>query len=128
MRRCRSVPPSGFVDRFPHELSGGQRQRVALARAFAAKPKFIVADEPTSMLDVSLRAGILKLIANFAERRGVGLIFITHDLAVARHICSRIGVMHLGQLIEEGVAEQVTKRPQRQHTKTLLEAAKNLGH
>jgi ABC-type glutathione transport system ATPase component len=128
LEEVKLTPPAGFLDRFPHELSGGQRQRVVLARAVAARPKCIVADEPTSMLDVSLRAGILELIADLVERLGVGLIFITHDLAVARHICSRIGVMHAGRLVELGTAEQVTERPQHQYTRTILEAAKNLGH
>jgi len=117
------TPAARFVRRFPHELSGGQRQRVALARALIGRPRFVVADEPTSMLDVSLRAGILDLIARMRARYGIAFLFITHDLAVARYVSDRIGVMHEGRLIELGVAEEVIQRPQHEYTRALLAAS-----
>ncbi len=117
------TPAARFVRRFPHELSGGQRQRVALARALIGRPRLVVADEPTSMLDVSLRAGILDLIAGMRARYDMAFLFITHDLAVARYVSDRIGVMHGGRLIELGPAEEVIHRPQHEYTRALLAAS-----
>lgn len=117
------APAARFERRFPHELSGGQRQRVALARALIGRPRFIVADEPTSMLDVSLRAGILDLIAGMRARYDIAFLFITHDLAVARYVSDRIGVMHQGRLIELGPAEEVIHRPRHEYTRALLAAS-----
>ncbi|GAH42832.1 unnamed protein product, partial [marine sediment metagenome] len=92
------IPPEEFIYRYPYELSGGQRQRVAISRAFIIKPEFLVADEPVSMLDVSIRAGILDLMMTLRDKFGLSQIFITHDLAVARYICDRIAVMYLGKI------------------------------
>lgn len=120
MKEVQLTPVGGFINRFPHELSGGQRQRVALARAIAAQPRFVVADEPASMLDVSLKAGILELLGRMRDRHAVGLFFITHDLVIARHICDRIGVMQEGELVEIGSTEEITVQPQHPYTQMLL--------
>ncbi len=94
------VPPEEFLYRFPHELSGGQRQRVAVARAFVLNPEFVVADEPVSMLDVSIRAEVLNAMLDIVQKRQASFLYITHDLALARHICDRIAVMYLGKIME----------------------------
>ena len=117
------VPAGDYASRFPHELSGGQRQRVALARALVARPRLAVADEPTSMLDASLRAGILELILKMRDRLGTAFLFITHDLALARYVSDRIGVMAAGRLVELGLTDQVIEEPRHQATRTLLAAA-----
>ena len=129
-RRCASAledvglsPASTFSRRFPHELSGGQRQRVALARALVARPRLAVADEPTSMLDASVRAGILELILDIRHRWGTAFLFITHDLAVARYVCDRLAVMHEGRLVESGEPDAVIAAPGHDYTRTLLAAA-----
>jgi len=116
------TPASSFLFRYPHELSGGQRQRVAIARALVINPDFVVADEPTSMLDVSVRTGVMHLMQNLAERFGVTYLYITHDLAVARYMCDRIAVMYLGKIVEIGNAEEVLQNPQHPYTKALLSA------
>src|SRR5712691_7723882 len=100
LRDVELVPPEEFMIRFPHELSGGQRQRVAFARAFILGPKFVVADEPVSMLDVSIRAEILNLMIDLVQKKGVSVVFITHDLAVSKHVCYRVAVMYLGKVME----------------------------
>jgi peptide/nickel transport system ATP-binding protein len=102
LRDVEMVPPEEYMSRYPHELSGGQRQRVAVARALVLNPDFIVADEPVSMLDVSIRGEVLNLMLNLSRSRGVTFVYITHDLATARHICDRIAVMYLGKLVEWG--------------------------
>ena len=117
------TPPSTFLFRYPHELSGGQRQRVAVARALVVDPEFVVADEPTSMLDVSIRIGIMNLMSDLAERLGVSYLYITHDLAVARYTCTRIAVMYLGKIVELAETEELLKRPRHPYTKALLSAA-----
>ena len=114
------TPPSSFMFRFPHELSGGQRQRVAVARALVVQPTFVVADEPTSMLDVSIRTGIMHLMLNLAERLNVTYLYITHDLAVARYMCHRIAVMYLGKIVELGETEEILSNPLHPYTKALL--------
>ena len=116
------TPPSTFLFRFPHELSGGQRQRVAIARALVVNPSFVVADEPTSMLDVSIRTGIMQLMEELAGRLGISYLYITHDLAVARYMCSRIAVMYLGKIVEMGETEEVLQSPAHPYTKALLSA------
>jgi oligopeptide/dipeptide ABC transporter ATP-binding protein len=116
------APPSAFLFRFPHELSGGQRQRVAIARALVVRPSFVVADEPTSMLDVSIRTGIMKLMAQLREDLGISYLYITHDLAVARYLCDRIAVMYLGQIVELGDSEDIVKKPVHPYTKALISA------
>ena len=113
-------PPDTFMFRFPHELSGGQRQRVAIARAMVIRPEFVAADEPTSMLDVSIRAGIMELLLGLRSEFGVGYLYITHDLAVARYMCDRIGVMYLGKLVELGPAEEVVQEPLHPYTQALI--------
>ncbi len=115
-------PPSSFMFRFPHELSGGQRQRVAIARALVVDPTFVVADEPTSMLDVSIRTSIMKLMMELGERLGVSYLYITHDLAVARYMCDRIGVMYLGKIVEMAPTEELLRYPKHPYTRALLSA------
>ena len=117
------TPPSTFLFRYPHELSGGQRQRVAIARALVIDPEFVVADEPTSMLDVSIRIGIMNLMSELAERLGISYLYITHDLAVARYMCARIAVMYLGKIVEMAETEELLKHPRHPYTKALLSAA-----
>jgi peptide/nickel transport system ATP-binding protein len=116
------VPPEEFYFRFPHELSGGQRQRVAVARALVVNPSFIVADEPVSMLDVSIRAEILELMMSLVEKAGASLLYITHDLALARHLCDRIAVMYLGNIVEIGDTEQIIYEPAHPYTNALINA------
>ena len=114
------TPPSTFLFRYPHELSGGQRQRVAIARALVVDPSFVVADEPTSMLDVSIRISIMDLMLKLAERLNVSYLYITHDLAVARYMCDRIAVMYLGKIVEMGATEEILGNPQHPYTRALL--------
>ena len=116
------TPPSAFLFRYPHELSGGQRQRVAIARALVIEPAFVVADEPTSMLDVSIRTSIMKLMQDLAQRLGVTYLYITHDLAVARYMSTHLAVMYLGKIVELGDTEEVLRNPQHPYTKALLSA------
>jgi oligopeptide/dipeptide ABC transporter ATP-binding protein len=113
-------PASRYRDRYPHELSGGQRQRVAIACAMALRPDVLVADEPVSMLDVSLRSGILRVMLDLRERRGIGILFITHDLSLAWLIADRIAVMYLGRVVEIGPAEQLIADPRHPYTRALL--------
>lgn len=116
------VPAEIFMDRYPHELSGGQRQRVAIARALAVEPTFVVADEPTSMLDVSIRAGIMRLMLDLSDRLEVTYLYITHDLAVARYMCDRIAVMYNGRIVEIGETEELLRNPRHPYTKALISA------
>ncbi len=116
------TPPEEYFYRYPHELSGGQRQRIAVARALALDPEFIVADEPVSMLDVSIRGEILNLMLNLSRERGVTFLYITHDLATARHICDRIAVMYLGKMVEEGPTDSLIKHPLHPYTRALIGA------
>jgi peptide/nickel transport system ATP-binding protein len=109
-------------DRYPHELSGGQRQRVGIARALSLRPKLIVADEPVSALDVSIRAQILTLLSELQEEFGLTYVFVAHDIGVVRHVSDRIAVMHNGKIVEQGPADQVCERPSDPYTKTLLAA------
>jgi len=116
------TPPEGFLFRYPHELSGGQRQRVAIARALVMNPRFVVADEPTSMLDVSIRISIMELMTELGDRLGVSYLYITHDLAVARYMCDRIAVMYLGKIVEVGPTEEILANPRHPYTRALLSA------
>jgi peptide/nickel transport system ATP-binding protein len=115
-------PADELLGRFPHELSGGQRQRVAIARALVVSPKFIVADEPVSMLDVSIRAGVMNLMLELRQKYDIPFLFITHDIAVARYMSDTIGVMYLGRLAEVGPTEEVISRPAHPYTRALLAA------
>ena len=115
-------PASEVLDRFPYELSGGQRQRVGFAQALAYRPKLIVADEPVSMLDVSIRIGLLNLMADLRDTEGVSLLYITHDIASARYVADRLVVMYAGQIAESGPTEQVLARPRHPYTQLLLSA------
>ena len=122
LREVELVPPEEFMERFPHELSGGQRQRVAVARAFVLDPDFVVADEPVSMLDVSIRAEILNLMLALVQKRGASFLYITHDLALARHLCDRIAIMYLGKIVEMGDTDSVINHPLHPYTKALIAA------
>jgi peptide/nickel transport system ATP-binding protein len=115
-------PPTTFMWRFPHELSGGQRQRVAIARALVVVPTFVVADEPTSMLDVSIRTGIMHLMQALAAQMGVTYLYITHDLAVARYMSNNLAVMYLGKIVEMTNTEEILAKPLHPYTKALISA------
>jgi peptide/nickel transport system ATP-binding protein len=116
------VPPGDVVRKFPHELSGGQRQRIGFAQALAFRPKLIIADEPVSMLDVSIRMGILNLMSELREREGVSFLYITHDVASARYLADRVLVLYAGHLVEEGPTEDVIQHPKHPYTRLLLSA------
>jgi ABC-type glutathione transport system ATPase component len=116
-------PGAIFAEKFPHEMSGGERQRVALARALSLEPDLIVADEPTSMLDVSIRMEILEVLAKMRVKKNLSIIFITHDLASARYLADRIIVLQHGSIIEQGLAEDLIQSPQKTYTKQLVKAA-----
>lgn len=122
LRLVGLTPPEPFLFRYPHELSGGQRQRVAIARALVMDPTFVVADEPTSMLDVSIRISIMRLMLELADKLGVTYLYITHDLAVARYMCDQIAVMYLGKIVEVGPTEELLTKPLHPYTRALLSA------
>jgi peptide/nickel transport system ATP-binding protein len=115
-------PVDHYLERYPHEMSGGQRQRVAIARALVLKPRFIVADEPVSMLDVSIRAGVLKLLRRLTVDMGLASLYISHDLSLIRYICDRTAIMYLGRIVELGPTEAVIKKPFHPYTQVLLQA------
>ena len=116
------TPPDQYLDRYPHEISGGEKQRVAVARALVLDPSVVIADEPVSMLDVSIRAGVLNLFRQLAEERDVTILYISHDLATVRHICTEIAVMYLGKVMEYGPTEQICSTPSHPYTERLLSA------
>jgi oligopeptide/dipeptide ABC transporter ATP-binding protein len=122
LRHVGLSPPESFMFRYPHELSGGQRQRVAIARALVIDPSFVVADEPTSMLDVSIRISIMDLMLKLGTEFDVSYLYITHDLAVARYMCDRIAVMYLGKIVELADSEELLANPLHPYTKALLSA------
>ncbi|MDT7783465.1 MAG: hypothetical protein QOF58_1884 [Pseudonocardiales bacterium] len=115
--------PADFASRYPHELSGGQRQRVAIARALAAHPEVLLADEPVSMLDVSIRLGVLNLLLDLKERLKLAVLYITHDIASARYFADETFVMYGGQIVEGGDSESVTQQPAHPYTQLLIESA-----
>ena len=119
------VPAEEIAKKYPHELSGGQRQRVAIARALAVEPEVILADEPTSMLDVSIRLGILNLIHDLKRDRNIAFLYVTHDLASARYVADDVLVMYAGQIVEHGPTDEVLQRPMHPYTKLLLSAVPN---
>ncbi len=118
------TPVEDFIDKYPHQLSGGQRQRVSIARALTTEPSVIVADEAVSMVDVSIRIGLLQMMMDLRDRLDVTIVFITHDLALAKYFAwdGRIGVMYLGRLVEIGATQQIIRDPQHPYTKVLLSA------
>jgi len=116
------TPAERYLDRFPHELSGGQRQRVVIARAIALRPRLIVADEPVSALDMSIRAQILKTLAELKAKYNLTYLYITHDLGVVRSLCDRVGVMYLGKLVEITPVDRLYSQPLHPYTRLLLEA------
>ncbi len=124
-------PPELFLGKYPHQLSGGQRQRVAIARALAVNPKLIVADEPVTMIDSSLRVSILDVIAELKKKMGLALVFITHDLAVARYLAHKGGggravVMYKGVIVEEGDLEEIIKHPSSPYTQLLIKSVPDI--
>jgi peptide/nickel transport system ATP-binding protein len=123
LERVALTPPDQFLRKYPHELSGGQRQRVAIARALAVRPRVLLADEPVSMLDVSIRLGILNLLGDLRDRDGLAILYITHDIASARYLADTIMVMYAGQVVESGPAQTVTDQPEHPYTQLLLQAA-----
>lgn len=117
------LEPDAVMERRPHELSGGQRQRVAIARALASRPALLVADEPVSMLDVSIRLGVLNLLADLQREEGLGVLYITHDLATARHFSDEILVLNQGKVVERGPADDVILHPRDPYTRELRAAS-----
>jgi peptide/nickel transport system ATP-binding protein len=114
--------PEEMLDRYPHELSGGQRQRVAIARALVVGPQFMVADEPVSMLDVSIRVGVMNLMLDIKERLKIAYLFVTHDVAIARYMSDQLGVMYLGEIVEMAETDELIHNPAHPYTKALLAA------
>ncbi|NWK09162.1 ABC transporter ATP-binding protein [Marine Group I thaumarchaeote] len=122
LHEVKLEPAEEMVKKYPHTLSGGQRQRVVLARALALKPKLIIADEPVSMLDVSIRAEMLELMQELQKKYSISFIYITHDLATARYFGQRIGILYLGKIVEMGPIDQVLVSPKHPYTQALIDA------
>ncbi|RAJ43538.1 peptide/nickel transport system ATP-binding protein [Kitasatospora sp. SolWspMP-SS2h] len=123
LERVSLTPADRYLDKFPHELSGGQRQRVAIARGLAVRPRVLLADEPVSMLDVSIRLGVLNLLDELRERERLAILYVTHDIASARYLADTVVVMYAGQVVESGPAQQITDSPAHPYTRLLLSAA-----
>jgi peptide/nickel transport system ATP-binding protein len=123
LSRVKLEPPGQFADKLPHELSGGQRQRVAIARALAAGPSVLLADEPVSMLDVSIRIGVLNLLGELRDVEGLAILYVTHDIASARYFADTMTVMYAGRVVESGPSLEVTANPAHPYTQLLLDAA-----
>jgi peptide/nickel transport system ATP-binding protein len=122
LRRVSLTPEEEFVNKYPHELSGGQRQRVAIARALAVRPEVILADEPISMLDVSIRMGILNLMARLRDEQAIAFLYVTHDIASARYFSDEILVMYAGHIVEGAGSEELIQEPKHPYTQLLLSA------
>ena len=122
LHRVGLTPPERYLDRFPHQLSGGQRQRLSFARAIVLEPRLLVADEPVSMLDVSIRAGVLRLIEQETERLRLATLLISHDISTLRYLAQRIAIMYLGRIVELGPAEDIIESPRHPYTQALLAA------
>jgi peptide/nickel transport system ATP-binding protein len=128
MLRLVGIPsPEARVDEYPHQLSGGQRQRVMIAMALSCEPELLIADEPTTALDVTIQAQILELLAELRQRLGMAVILITHDLGVVAEVCDRVVVMYAGQVVEHGTVEQIFREPRHPYTEGLLQAVPRLG-
>ncbi|WP_235441887.1 dipeptide ABC transporter ATP-binding protein [Rhabdonatronobacter sediminivivens] len=123
LERAGLKPAATYMERFPHELSGGQRQRVAIARAIVLEPRFIVADEPVSMLDVSIRAGVLNLMRHFRDEMGISFVYVSHDLPTIRYVADRTAIMYLGEIVEVGPTEKVIAERKHPYTQLLLDAS-----
>jgi oligopeptide/dipeptide ABC transporter ATP-binding protein len=121
-RRVHLPDLDRYLDKYPHQLSGGQLQRVVLARALVLTPRFLVADEPVSMLDVSVRAGILALMREVRDSMGLSAVYISHDLALVRYLCERTLVMYLGRIVEDGPTDEIVRRPRHPYTQALVAA------
>ena len=122
LKEVKLTPPEDFITKYPHMISGGQRQRVAIARALILEPKFIVADEPVSMLDASVRVEILSLLDELRVKRGIGFLYITHDISTAKYFSHKIAVMYAGKIVEYGPTREVIKNPLHPYTKALIAA------
>ncbi|MGD0626231.1 MAG: ABC transporter ATP-binding protein [Thermodesulfobacteriota bacterium] len=122
LSRVKIMPPSDFFDRFPHQLSGGQRQRISIARALVLNPKLVIADEPVSMLDVSIRAEVINLLKELTEQMHLASLFISHDISLIRYICDRTAIMYLGKIVEIGPTDEIIDHPFHPYTQLLLSA------
>ena len=122
LNRVNLKPPETYLDKHPHQLSGGQLQRIVIARALIVNPEFVVADEPVSMLDVSVRAGVLNLLKNITKDMGLSTVYISHDLSLIQYMCDRVAIMYLGQIMEIGPALDVIGKPKHPYTKALISA------
>ena len=128
MLRMVGIPnPEERVDHYPHQLSGGQRQRVMIAMALSCEPALLIADEPTTALDVTIQAQILELLADLRQRLGMAIVLITHDLGVVAEVCDRVAVMYAGEIVEEGTVDQIFREPRHPYTEGLMRAIPRLG-